>query len=722
MNLPKILVIKGWRIEPQLNRMTREGRVKQLEPRVMQVLCKLAEQPGEVFTRVELLDSVWQGVTVGEEALTRSVSELRKAFEDNPKEPAVIETIYKTGYRLLAPVETEESSTKEKTSERRPFPFQIAGTGPIAAIFAATVFVVVITATLLTNTRSHEESDAYTDFRISPLTSLPGEELSPALSPDGKTVVFSWREPGAQHIALVSQSIETGEKSILFADQDARYGNPSWSPSGATIAFVRKNDSTCEILRYDMQSRRFDSLIQCNLNSWPTLAWRPDGNAIAFSDRIDSTAPYSLFELSLVDASVTQITAPDNHIVGDRHAAYSFDGQSLAFRRVKATGISDIYLKPLQSDREKRITFDDTKIGGLSWLNKEGDIVFTSNRRGEWDLWTINTDTRETSIFSVGAETYEFSYSPKAQRIAFEKKSVDTNLWRVDLRDPETPASVFASSTRWDDDPSFSSSGELVAFVSDRSGAPEIWVGEIESGDVRRLTFFDGGLLLRPRWSPDDKEIVFNARVDGNADIYSVNLETGVVSQITDHPAIDAMPEWSRDGDHILYTSNRSGDWQIWRKPVGDVDAVQLTTQGGTAPVENVALNGVLHERPGLPGLWLFNNTSSASARSVAAYDQDDAGHWTVQKDDVFFLEKEKGEVVLWRLNPQTNERKRLSVLHDIRENEIHTIKITMAPDGEYLIYSKIDARFSDLQLLELYPLPSSSTLVAKNQSKTFLH
>ena len=720
MNFPKAFVIKGWRVEPQLNRMMREGCVTQLEPRVMQVLCKLAEKPGEVFTRGELLDSVWQGMTVGEEALTRSVSELRKAFEDDPKEPAVIETIYKTGYRLLAEIETDAPIIEEKVGKQFSRLLSLEG-NRAPALLAVTVLVVVMATIFLVHANNQEKGNTYADFRLSPLTSLPGEELSPALSPDGKTVVFSWREPGAQYSSLITKSIETGQRSVLVVGEDAHYRNPSWSPSGSAIAFVRKNKSDCEVLRYDMQSRSVDRLTQCNLNSWPNLAWRPDESAIVFSDRKSSAAPYSLFELSLTNASIKQITTPINHIVGDRHAAYSLDGHSLAFLRVKATGISDIYIKSLRSHVEKRITFNETKIAGLSWLNDGGKIVYSSNRRGEWDLWTIDTETRKSSVISVGAETFNFSFSPKAQRIAFEKRSVDTNLWQIDLHDPEAVASIFASSTRWDDDPSFSNSGEQLAFVSDRSGAPEVWVADAETGDVRRLTFFNGGLILRPRWSPNDKEIVFNARVDGNADIYRVNLDTGAISQITQHPAIDAMPEWSNDGNHVLYTSNRSGDWQVWRATASGDDDRQVTTQGGTAPIESMTPNGVLHERPGLSGLWLLSGASPNPVKVVDGYDRSDASRWTVHEGSIFFLEADGGDVILWRYDPLSKEKKRLNVLPNIPENEISNIKLAMTPDGKILTYSKIDARFSDLQLLELAPTPANNTLVAKTKSKTLL-
>ena len=71
----------------------------------MHVLCCLAVAPGKVVSRNALLDAVWSKALVNEEALTHAVSLLRRVFGDEPKHARVIQTIHKTGYRLVQPVE-----------------------------------------------------------------------------------------------------------------------------------------------------------------------------------------------------------------------------------------------------------------------------------------------------------------------------------------------------------------------------------------------------------------------------------------------------------------------------------------------------------------------------------------------------------------------------------------------------------------------------------------
>jgi len=96
--------IGDWLADPAANRIDRDGVTVRIEPKAMEVLMALADRAGCVIGREELLQTVWPGVVVGDEALTQAVIKLRKALGDNPRAPSYIETISKRGYRLIAPV------------------------------------------------------------------------------------------------------------------------------------------------------------------------------------------------------------------------------------------------------------------------------------------------------------------------------------------------------------------------------------------------------------------------------------------------------------------------------------------------------------------------------------------------------------------------------------------------------------------------------------------
>jgi len=98
--------IAGWRVDPASNRLSRGSETVRLEPRAMAVLVYLAGRPRQVVTRAELESAVWAGRVVGYDALSNAIIKLRKAFGDKAREPQFIETISKTGYRLMADVST----------------------------------------------------------------------------------------------------------------------------------------------------------------------------------------------------------------------------------------------------------------------------------------------------------------------------------------------------------------------------------------------------------------------------------------------------------------------------------------------------------------------------------------------------------------------------------------------------------------------------------------
>ncbi len=93
-----------FQIEPSRNLISDGSDRFRVEPRIMDVLCTLAEREGEVVTRSELLDQHWGDQFGGDESLTRAISHLRKTFKIAGAKEPYIETIPKRGYRLKQPV------------------------------------------------------------------------------------------------------------------------------------------------------------------------------------------------------------------------------------------------------------------------------------------------------------------------------------------------------------------------------------------------------------------------------------------------------------------------------------------------------------------------------------------------------------------------------------------------------------------------------------------
>ena len=93
--------IGNFNIDPLRNAIAGADGEQIVEPKMMDVLCVLAERAGAVVSREELIDAVWGRSFGADESLTRIISRLRRIFGDARDRPTVIETIAKRGYRLI---------------------------------------------------------------------------------------------------------------------------------------------------------------------------------------------------------------------------------------------------------------------------------------------------------------------------------------------------------------------------------------------------------------------------------------------------------------------------------------------------------------------------------------------------------------------------------------------------------------------------------------------
>lgn len=117
--MPDIFKIGDWVIKPASGQVSKDDKEHRLEPKAMAVLVYLAENAGEIVTRIELEESVWRGSVVTYEALTVTINKIRAAFEDDSRKPHYIETLAKRGYRLIAPVTSDEVISKYITTDTK---------------------------------------------------------------------------------------------------------------------------------------------------------------------------------------------------------------------------------------------------------------------------------------------------------------------------------------------------------------------------------------------------------------------------------------------------------------------------------------------------------------------------------------------------------------------------------------------------------------------------
>jgi TolB protein len=135
--------------------------------------------------------------------------------------------------------------------------------------------------------------------------------------------------------------------------------------------------------------------------------------------------------------------------------------------------------------------------------------------------------------------------------------------------------------------------GSDIAFISDRTGHPQLWEMNIDGSGAHMLT--DGtGEVANPCWSPDGKWVAFvwtRGFTHGEYNIFIKNMVTGDLSQLTHDTGDNENPTWAPDGLHLVYSSKRGRVTQIFTMLANGTHVNQLTTKGNN--IEPVWTKGI---------------------------------------------------------------------------------------------------------------------------------
>jgi Tol biopolymer transport system component len=555
-----------------------------------------------------------------------------------------------------------------------------------------------------------------------PLTTYLGQEVDPALSPDGDRVAFSWNGEAQNNFDIYVKQIGNDNPVRLTTDP-ARDFSPAWSPDGKTIAFARlqgvdRSGIYIVPAAGGAERKLTETIPPFVFLPRPFLAWSADGKWIAFTD-VDTASthlqsgtgskPMALFQISVDGQERRRLTSHAAGTVGDAGPAFAPDGHALAFVRTQTMGISELYVLPLSpagspEERPRQITSQKLFTTSPAWTPNNRELVFSS---GVWTgrrLWEVD-ETGKTAprrLDFLSRNTDQLTLSRRGQ-LVYTQKSSEVKIWRAELtgRGKAAPAAHFLASTMEDSNGQFSPDGKRIAFTSERSGTREIWTCAADGSNIAQLTFMGAAMTANPAWSPDGSRITFDSNREGQFEIYSVPSTGGTVNRLTNHPADDAHAAWSHDGRWIYFMSNRSGRREVWKMPTAGGEAVQVTKNGGVVPFpargdflyysekagegERNGLGGLrrLRERDGLDELVL----PSVTFRNAA-----------ITADGIYFI-------------PRADSQGRFAVhFYDFRTVQSTVVLpmtarpsegLAVSPDGRVLLYSQNDGQKSDLMLIE---------------------
>jgi eukaryotic-like serine/threonine-protein kinase len=550
--------------------------------------------------------------------------------------------------------------------------------------------------------------------RALPLTSDPGFEINPALSPDSKQVAFAWNGDKQDNFDIYIKLVGSNSR-LRLTQNPAEDLSPAWSPDGLNIAFLRRLDANRnELLLIPALGGPERKLAETVIVDdrqlrFPALAWSPDGRWLVVSHREAGDQGEGLFLISTQTGEQRRLTRPPANYSRDFKPAFSPDGRALLFSQVSGHNrITAIYLLSLSENYTpvgdaRLLKTDEPFVTSPVWTPDGRHIIYLAavglSEREQTELrqLAVSGATKSERVLLLEGEINELSLG---RHLLYTRRNSDADIWRAEVPpagQPPNQPQLFISSTRFDAKPLYAPDGKKIAFGTTRSGAWEIWLADADGANPQQLTFFGGPFVGFKGWSPDSQRLIFHARLEGHADLFTIPIAGGAPQRLTTDPSDEVSPCYSHDGRWIYFNSSRSGQAEIWKMPVEGGVPIKLTSVGGRHPVESrdgktVYFAPLRREQ----GIWKVPVEGGAATQvtgplsGLFAFD--------VSAQGIFYTPAtEAGQKYSIRFLSFATGQSRTVVVSDRPIDE----DIAISPDQRFLAFTQYNQRDDDLMLIE---------------------
>jgi eukaryotic-like serine/threonine-protein kinase len=268
--------------------------------------------------------------------------------------------------------------------------------------------------------------------------------------------------------------------------------------------------------------------------------------------RFEHERPLQLGEQRLIRADQAVVRAP----------SYSADESMLAYLAPDSHGIQQIWVRKLEQGVSMQVTHGDVNASRPRWIGKNDRIVYAQAGRGIWSVSPLGgTPTR---LVEQGTNP---NVSADGTRLVFERERV---IWTatIDGSDVRLVPGVQRVPFSIPLTPALSPDGTTIAYFRAELGPNgDFWTIPWEGGTPRRLTsdLREGG---SPEWTPDGNTIVFSSARGGSRTLWQISAHGGEPVPLTTGAGEDDQPDISNDGKQLAYT-NVHNTWELRVKSIG---------------------------------------------------------------------------------------------------------------------------------------------------------
>jgi len=435
----------------------------------------------------------------------------------------------------------------------------------VAAIAATAVFAAAAAGIALLGRGSQRDAVAPVSSR--PITSFPGWEVEPAVSPDGSLVAFVSNASGSSDLWLVEAA--GGEPRQLTdvgapASDSPDDRDPAWLPDGRSLLFSSDRSASRSVLRVSFLGG--SPRLVAEDAAEPALS--ADASLLAFTRPSRPGGYRRIWLAPFAEPSEARPVTTDEDGLWDHVApALSPDGARLCYADFR-----NLWIVDLPAGRPRRLTSDDA-FDSEPAFSPDGSIVYFSSWRGDvLGVWAVPASGGPPRRITEGTG------SERHPSLSRDGRTLATSTWirDADVLVLDRAAKTFEriSSTVNDEAPALLPDASGVLFASNRAGRSGLWLQRLSRGKAsgpteRRASFEEGGPAT-PVVSRDGRWVAFFRVLEGDRDVWTIPAGGGALRRAVGGPAQDFHPALSPDASRLVFVSSRGGGEHLWEVPLKD--------------------------------------------------------------------------------------------------------------------------------------------------------